>query len=173
MARPRLPLLYGVFQFCCRLVLVVIEVCALASLITLSRYGESLPIGYVAVLFGILFSMAEMVTLANSTHQIPRFRTGILVILDLVLCALGMVSFFYFMISCRWRPEQGAGWPRHDPYRDEKTVWAPWYAWLQLAAALLHFVYMMMHCVDACRQSSRDRRRHERRRHTHRVQWGY
>lgn len=126
------------------------------------------------VICGILFSMTEMVTLANSTHQIPRLRTGFLVIIDLVLCALGMVSFFYFMISSRWRPEQGAAWSLHDPHRDEKAIWAPWYAWLQLAAALLHFLYMIMHCIDACRQSSRDRRRRrERRRQSQRVQWGY
>ncbi|CRK12556.1 hypothetical protein BN1708_010555 [Verticillium longisporum] len=139
MARSRVPSLYGVFQFCCRLLLIVVEVCALASLITLSRYGDSFPIGYVAVIFGILFSMVELVTLANATHQIPRLRTAFLALFDLLLCVLGMVSFFY-------------------------ATWAPWYTWLQLAAAILHFLYMLMHCVSACREGRRDPEARRRRR---------
>lgn len=49
MPRPRIPALYGILQFCLRLTLVVFEVCALAALITLSRYGFDFPIGYVTV----------------------------------------------------------------------------------------------------------------------------
>ncbi|KAG7137863.1 hypothetical protein HYQ45_004917 [Verticillium longisporum] len=164
MTRSRVPSLYGVFQFCCRLLLIVVEVCALASLITLSRYGDSFPIGYVAVIFGILFSMVELVTLANATHQIPRLRTAFLALFDLLLCVLGMVSFFYVMIRRGWRPQQGRAYSRDDPYRDDKATWAPWYTWLQLAAAILHFLYMLMHCVSACREGRRDPEARRRRR---------
>lgn len=59
MTRPRIPALYGILQFCLRLTLVVFEVCALAALITLSRYGFHFPLGYVTVSFTciILFTM--------------------------------------------------------------------------------------------------------------------
>jgi hypothetical protein len=49
MARSRIPHLYGIFQFCCRLILVVVEVCALAALIILTMYNDSFSAGYVAV----------------------------------------------------------------------------------------------------------------------------
>lgn len=49
MTRPRIPALYGILQFCLRLTLVVFEVCALAALITLSRYGFHFPLGYITV----------------------------------------------------------------------------------------------------------------------------
>ena len=49
MARPRIPHLYGIFQFCCRLLIVVFEVCALAALIILTMYNDSFAVGYVAV----------------------------------------------------------------------------------------------------------------------------
>jgi len=124
--------------------------------------------------------MSEMITLANATHQIPRLRPGFLVLIDLVLCVLGMVSFFYIMIQRGWRPQEGRRWPRVDPYRDEKAVWAPWYIWLQLTAAILHFMYMIMHCIDTCRFSSRSRSQARRRRRRERrmnpeqaeAEWG-
>ncbi|KAH6685914.1 hypothetical protein F5X68DRAFT_17556 [Plectosphaerella plurivora] len=165
MARSRIPHLYGIFQFCCRLILVVVEVCALAALIILTMYNDSFPAGYVAAILGILFSMCEMITLANATHQIPRMRPGFLVICDLLLCVLGMVSFFYIMIKRGWRPQEGKRWSPNDPFRDDKAVWAPWYIWLQLTAAILHFLYMIMHCFDTCRfQSSAQRNRRRQRR---------
>ncbi|TDZ46185.1 hypothetical protein CTRI78_v008958 [Colletotrichum trifolii] len=168
MARPRIPALYGILQFCLRLILVVFEVCALAALIYLSRYGFDFPIGYVTSVGGILFSMTEMVTLANATHQIPRLRTGALVVCDFVLFVLGLVAFFYFIILNGWRD---AGTQREfrafrdDPLRVEKATWAPWYMWLQLIAAVLHFLYMVMHCVDACKEApEQEYRRQQRRR---------
>ncbi|KAH0443936.1 hypothetical protein CcaCcLH18_00762 [Colletotrichum camelliae] len=169
MARPRIPHLYGILQFCLRLTLVVFEVCALAALIMLSRYGFDFPVGYVASVSGIVYSMAEMVTLANSTGQIPRLRTGALVVGDFVLFVLGLVAFFYFIILNGWRTgsphREYKAW-RDDPLRVEKATWAPWYMWLQLIAAILHFLYMVMHCVDACKEGSpqQQRRRQERRR---------
>ncbi|OLN95834.1 hypothetical protein CCHL11_02682 [Colletotrichum chlorophyti] len=169
MARPRIPALYGILQFCLRLTLVVFEVCALAALITLSRYGFDFPIGYVTSVAGIVYSMTEMVTLANSTGQIPRMRTGALVVADFILFVLGLVSFFYFIILNGWRngsPQREYRAWRDDPLRVEKATWAPWYMWLQLISAILHFLYMMMHCVDACKESGPDeqRRRRQRRR---------
>ncbi|KAJ0361628.1 hypothetical protein COL154_006740 [Colletotrichum chrysophilum] len=164
MARPRIPHLYGILQFCLRLTLVVFEVCALAALIMLSRYG---PLQQ--SVSGIVYSMAEMVTLANSTGQIPRLRTDALVVGDFILFVLGLVAFFYFIILNGWRTgsphREYKAW-RDDPLRVEKATWAPWYMWLQLIAAILHFLYMVMHCVDACKEGSpqQQRRRQERRR---------
>ncbi|KAL2878962.1 hypothetical protein SGCOL_005661 [Colletotrichum sp. CLE4] len=169
MTRPRIPALYGILQFCLRLTLVVFEVCALAALITLSRYGFHFPLGYVTSISGIIFSMTEMVTLANSTHQIPRMRTGAIVVADFVLFVLGLVAFFYFIILNGWRTgspnREYRAW-REDPLRREKETWAPWYMWLQLIAAVLHFLYMAMHCVDACKEGGpeQQRRRRARRR---------
>ncbi|KAI8301747.1 hypothetical protein K4K59_000866 [Colletotrichum sp. SAR11_240] len=126
MARPRIPHLYGILQFCLRLTLVVFESVS-----------------------GIVYSMAEMVTLANSTGQIPRLRTGALVVGDFILFVLGLVAFFYFIILNGWRTgsphREYKAW-RDDPLRVEKATWAPWYMWLQLIAAILHFLYMVMHC---------------------------
>ncbi|KAL0930452.1 uncharacterized protein CTRU02_214527 [Colletotrichum truncatum] len=167
MARPRIPALYGILQFCLRLTLVVFEVCALAALITLSRYDFHYPIGYVASALGIIYSMTEMVTLANSTGQIPRMRTGALVVADFILFVLGLFSFFYFIILNGWRTgspnREYRAW-RNDPLRVEKATWAPWYMWLQLIAAVLHFLYMLMHCVDACKQAPQQARRRQMRR---------
>ncbi|KAF6817098.1 hypothetical protein CPLU01_13664 [Colletotrichum plurivorum] len=170
MARPRIPALYGILQFCLRLTLVVFEVCAVAALITLSRYGFDFPLGYVASVTGVVYSMMEMVTLANSTGQIPRMRTGALVVGDFVLFVLGLVAFFYFIILNGWRngsPHREFRAWRDDPLRVEKATWAPWYMWLQLIAAVLHFLYMVMHCVDACKEGTpeQQRRRQQRRRH--------
>ncbi|GKT45319.1 uncharacterized protein ColSpa_05500 [Colletotrichum spaethianum] len=187
MARPRIPALYGILQFCLRLTLVVFEVCALASLIMLSKYGFHFPLGYVTVgllhvwlhtlppyanfphqsASGIIFSMTEMVTLANSTGQIPRMRTGAIVVADFVLFVLGLVAFFYFIILNGWSTgspnREYRAW-RDDPLRAEKATWAPWYMWLQLIAAILHFLYMIMHCVDACKEAGPEQQRRRRQR---------
>ncbi|KAK6221846.1 hypothetical protein QIS74_04718 [Colletotrichum tabaci] len=169
MARPRIPAFYGILQFCLRLALVVFEVCALAALIILSRYGFHFPLGYVTSISGIIFSMAEMVTLANTTGQIPRMRTGAIVVADFVLFVLGLVAFFYFIILNGWRngsPNREYRAWRDDPLRVEKNTWAPWYMWLQLIAAVMHFLYMIMHCIDACKEGGPEgqRRRQRRRR---------
>ncbi|KAK1580112.1 uncharacterized protein LY79DRAFT_582022 [Colletotrichum navitas] len=167
MARPRIPALYGILQFCLRLTLVVFEVCALAALVMLSKLGFHFPLGYLTSVSGIIFCMAEMVSLANSTGQIPRMRTGAIVVADFVLFVLGLVAFFYFVILNGWRSgspnHEYRAW-RNDPLRIEKTTWAPWYMWLQLIAAVMHFLYMIMHCVDACRENTPDQQRHRRQR---------
>ena len=49
MARSRIPAYYGALQFCLRLVVFVVEICAVAALVTLTKYSENWPIGYVAV----------------------------------------------------------------------------------------------------------------------------
>ncbi|KAJ3943032.1 uncharacterized protein N0V96_007265 [Colletotrichum fioriniae] len=159
MTRPRIPALYGILQFCLRLTLVVFEVCVLAALITLSRYGFHFPLGYVTVSFTciILFTIS------------PRMRTGAIVVGDFVLFVLGLVAFFYFIILNGWRtgsPDREYRAWREDPLRVEKETWAPWYMWLQLIAAVLHFLYMAMHCVDACKEGGpeQQRRRRARRR---------
>jgi hypothetical protein len=98
--------------------------------------------------------MLEMLALANGAHQIKRISSWGLVLSDFILFALGIVSFGLFAFKDGWRS------PRneyeyfdhiHDPYRDEKDMWSPWYIWLQLTAGVLHFLYMLMHCTDACR----------------------
>ncbi|KAK1972455.1 hypothetical protein LY78DRAFT_354535 [Colletotrichum sublineola] len=167
MARPRIPALYGILQFCLRLILVVFEVCALAALVMLSKYDFNFPLGYLTSVSGIILCMAEMVSLANSTGQIPRMRTGAIVVADFILFVLGLVAFFYFIILNGWRtggPNQEYRAWRDDPLRAEKATWAPWYMWLQLIAAVMHFLYMIMHCVDACKENTPEQQRRRRQR---------
>ncbi len=102
--------------------------------------------------------MLEMLALANPAHHIKRVPSCGLVVGDFIVFAVGVVSFFMFVF--RDRDSQGGHQPstpedvwayEHDPYRAEKDMWSPWYVWLQLTAAVLHFLYMIMHCIDACR----------------------
>jgi hypothetical protein len=98
-----------------------------------------------------------MLALANPAHYIRRIPTCGLVIGDFVVFAVGVVSFFMFIFKETWRRQHASGMsypliPDHDPYRGEKDMWGPWYVWLQLTAAIMHFLYMIMHCIDACRR---------------------
>jgi hypothetical protein len=71
MARSRVPAPYGVFQFCCRLLVFVVEICALAALVTLSKYKENYPLGYVTV---SLMTFPLQIPLSH-LHMHPCFST--------------------------------------------------------------------------------------------------
>jgi hypothetical protein len=66
MARPRMPVAYGVFQFCMRMIVFVVEICALAALVTLSKYSEHYPLGYVAVRIPHFFILALSLEVSHS-----------------------------------------------------------------------------------------------------------
>jgi hypothetical protein len=110
---------------------------------------------------GLVYETIEMVTLANQTHQIKRMSPTWLMMCDFVLAVLGLVAFLLCEVvrggwmtenpgQTHWGQMADARWPT-------KAQWAPWYTWLQLAASILHFSCMIMHCVDSRVYS---RRRH-------------
>jgi hypothetical protein len=96
-------------------------------------------------IFGILFEMAELIALSNTSYTIKRGPAAWLVAGDGFLLCLGVASLLYGAFRyLDWDPGVLDGQP-------PISIWGPWYMGFQLAASVLHFAGMMIHCLEFCR----------------------
>lgn len=152
MPRPRLPHPYAWTQLSLRGLSTGFELVALVMLIGLSAaHHHNFPVSYVAVFWGLGLDFSEIAALAR-----PRFRripASWMFPAELISLALFSAGFCSIIISYYNKPQDiftGAIWPSQVQIKHSVEQWRMGAFALQVAAATLSLVYMMMSCVSWC-----------------------